>query len=331
MRSAVDAQAPLERGMSRFDLFALEVNAVLHCNLCCVGCSHASPVSEKAFSDPDQVGRDMAALASAVTVEQLRVLGGEPLLHPQLPELLRAIRGSGISGRIGVITNGTRLHLTSWEWLMHTDEVYVSCYPGANVRPEALAELEHRCRRLRKELVVRHYHSFRLVHPARPLGSAEAAAVFDTCQLAHSGSCHTVHAGHLYLCPPSAPPAVAAPDERCALTPVQGLRERLERFLARRQPLSACRECLGSVGVRIPHEQANALTWLKRSHRGEIDHDHLRAIRANQWEDPGCSDRELVIRGKRHPLTGWRWGWRRKVSRKVVKMRAGSSRLGTRS
>ena len=113
--------------MRRLELFALEVNAVLHCNLSCVGCSHASPVSERAFSDPAQVARDMVALATAVTAEEVRVLGGEPLLHPRLPEMLRAIGSSGISGRIRVITNGTRLHLRSWDWLTSTDEVYVSC------------------------------------------------------------------------------------------------------------------------------------------------------------------------------------------------------------
>ena len=48
--------------MSVLRLQALEVNAVHHCNLSCVGCSHASPVSPKRFAVPSEVYRDFAGL-----------------------------------------------------------------------------------------------------------------------------------------------------------------------------------------------------------------------------------------------------------------------------
>jgi GTP 3',8-cyclase len=292
---------------------ALELNAVLHCNLSCVGCSHGSPESPEGVMPPGDAYRDLRALADVVRVGEVRVVGGEPLLHPQLVEFLQAIQASGIRGRVRLITNGTRLHLTPWGWLQHVDEVSVSRYPNANIRPGALDELTDRCRRLRKRLVLNDYHSFRLMRPGRPLDKTETAAVFGTCQMAHTWVCHTVHDGFLYTCPQSAPltlGSVVHPEDRCALSPAAGLRDRLAALLGREEPLDACRECLGSVGNLIPHHQANAQAWRALSHRGEIDHSRLAALYRNPWAHDAYSQPTVLVRGHPH------WGaWRSRATR----------------
>ena len=182
-------------------LNALEINAVHHCNLTCIGCSHASPVSARGFADPDAVHRDLAGLASALRVDHVKVVGGEPLLHPDLAGLLKAIRGSGIGGRVRVATNGTVFARAGWDWLQHADDIHVSRYPGTQVREAEMAELVDRCRATDTELVVKTYERFRLVLPESPLKPDEAKEVFSTCQLAHGWSCHTVEDGYFYLCP----------------------------------------------------------------------------------------------------------------------------------
>jgi hypothetical protein len=57
---------------------ALEVNAVHHCNLACVCCSHASPVAPRQLADPVRTGHDLAGLAGVVAVDHIKVVGSEP-------------------------------------------------------------------------------------------------------------------------------------------------------------------------------------------------------------------------------------------------------------
>src|SRR5262245_36595574 len=89
---------------------AVEINATWHCNISCQWCSHASPIAPKKFADPQVVGTDLAVLANWMKVDHVRILGGEPLLHPHLVELLDAARRSGIAAKLRVLTNGLTLH-----------------------------------------------------------------------------------------------------------------------------------------------------------------------------------------------------------------------------
>lgn len=311
--------------MSRSPLHALEINAVLHCNLSCRGCSHASPTAARWFAEPAIVERDLHALSRVASPECVRVVGGEPLLHPDLPALLAAVRASGIRGRVRVVTNGTRLHLTPWEWIEHADEIHVSIYPGTAVRGPALAELEQRCRRGRKDLLVKRYHGFRLVHPIRPLEPDQAQAVFDTCQNVHAWSCHPVHDGALYMCPVTAPPYPPTEDGRLPLEPASTLRQRLEAFLERPNPLAACTNCLGTVGALVPHTQVPKGQWDSASAAGVIDEAQIAAIRADRFANIECSSVELKLQDSgrvaspRHPLLPrvTRWA-RRQVPRRAA-------------
>jgi hypothetical protein len=85
--------------------------------------------------------------------------------------------------------------------------------------------------------------------------------VYRSCQIAHSWYCQTFLDGFFYLC--SRPLFTAtylqmrgreAPDLRridgVALHEPD-LRDRLEAYLSRAEPLESCRHCLGTVGKRI--------------------------------------------------------------------------------
>jgi hypothetical protein len=269
----------------------IEINAVMHCNLACAGCSHASPVSPTWDADPETVLRDLASLRAVADVEEVRVVGGEPLLHPRFPELLNAIAAAELNAIIRVITNGTRLHRADWSWLEHADEVYVSVYPGAAVRPQAIDELRQRALATGTRVAVNHFRYFRPVLPHRPLTEDETGAVFETCQVAHAWSCHTVQEGYVYLCPMTvtAPGDLAARVSRCAIEPVATLPERLSVFLSRPTPLPECRNCLGTVGQLVPHGQTSRKSWLSLS-TSDIDWAHLERVRADPAAESGCVD-----------------------------------------
>src|SRR5882724_1840135 len=86
-----------------------EINVADHCNISCRGCSHLSPVSAESFADPEGVYRDLSRLAAHYVAHHVRLLGGEPLLHRGLVEVIAAVRASGISGRVRILTNGLLL------------------------------------------------------------------------------------------------------------------------------------------------------------------------------------------------------------------------------
>ena len=265
-----------------------------HCNLSCVACSHASPAAQQGVADPDTVERDLANLSTAVDVDLIRILGGEPLLHPDLATLIRAVRRSGLSGRVRVSTNGTRLHLTDFAWLELVDEVHISRYPGTRVDPARIEELTRRCRVLGKTLVLKDFQSFRHAQPPQPLTPAEAREVFDTCQQAHAWACHTVQDGYVHLCPVTADPSFTD-REACPIEPLDTLAARLTAFLHRPEPLRACSGCLGTVGALFQHQQANAKTWLPLTRSGSIDRGHLEAVRRDPLALNGCATSAVLV------------------------------------
>lgn len=98
------------RCMPRPEL-SFEVALAEHCDLNCAGCEHFSPLAEPEFADFEEVARDFARLSSLSRghVNQIRLLGGEPLLHPDLLKFLKMAREYFPDGDISIVTNGIKL------------------------------------------------------------------------------------------------------------------------------------------------------------------------------------------------------------------------------
>ena len=86
----------------------LEYHLVDHCNLNCAGCCHFSPlVSGPSFVSLDQMEQDFTLLQKFVNhIWRIRILGGEPLLHPQWKEHLALARRFWPLAEINLVTNG---------------------------------------------------------------------------------------------------------------------------------------------------------------------------------------------------------------------------------
>ncbi|MGI5150745.1 radical SAM protein [Plantactinospora sp. CA-294935] len=275
------------------NLLALELNAVTHCNLSCVACSHSSPVSAVSFARVATVLRDFSAFARVTTPRYVRVVGGEPLLHPDLTGVLAAIREAMPGATIRLYTNGTRIRSAPVGWLRLVDELLVSVYPRAAITDTQLRSLARLCADSDTTLLVERFFAFRASVPERRLTDAEARDVFETCQMAHAKSCHVVQDGHVYLCPPSAPSSIgehALPS--CPILPTETLGERLRAFLGRPAPIELCYSCLGTVGTRAAHTMAPRRDWAALSHHGRVDYPHLRTLRASPDSDNFCSTAE---------------------------------------
>lgn len=72
----------------------VEYNLVDQCNLNCKSCDHCSPIAEEFYISLEEFENDMKRLSEITNDNLLRVtlMGGEPLLHPRLCDLLKIAR-----------------------------------------------------------------------------------------------------------------------------------------------------------------------------------------------------------------------------------------------
>lgn len=91
-------------------LFPIEVHVVEHCNLNCRGCNHFSCIAEEGFLDLEAFEKDFGRLAEiSKKYFAIKILGGEPLLHPQITKFFDIARSHFPTTRIQITTNGILL------------------------------------------------------------------------------------------------------------------------------------------------------------------------------------------------------------------------------
>lgn len=181
-----------------------EVHLVEHCNLNCWGCSHFSPLAREAFTDLAAFERDMARLSHVfdAKAEFITLLGGEPLLHPQVDLFLRTVRQYFPNTTLNLVTNGlllprmkqefwdacrqsgARLKITrypvnaDWEGMLQIARSY-----GVNAEFYGGTDIEVK--------TFRH-------NPLDPSGRQNARWNFRHCQLANT--CIMLKKGRLFTC-----------------------------------------------------------------------------------------------------------------------------------
>lgn len=78
-----------------------------HCNLNCAGCNHLSNLAKPRFVDRDTLKRDMVQIHKVHgDVPRIGIMGGEPLLHPDIIEILKDARDVFPESRLLLSTNG---------------------------------------------------------------------------------------------------------------------------------------------------------------------------------------------------------------------------------
>ena len=261
---------------------AVEYSVVDHCNLRCAGCDHASPHLAKRLADPAAFAADMQALSRHLHVRVLRLLGGEPLLHPTLDAFVRDARTAGIADQIMLWTNGVLLHRAGLELLESFDIVRVSLYPNVQVRvdlAELARELQQRGKTRLLVVPVNRFQHQVLNDPIEDFNLVRR--IYVRCKDAHSLSCHTVFDGRYYKCAkaPVLEPRLAGcgvevsnrASDGVALHRNPLLGEDLARYLTSTEPLIACRWCLGTDGTTFEHYQLDARGMEQERCTGTVD------------------------------------------------------------
>ncbi len=248
--------------------YGLEFSAAEHCNLHCFGCSQSSPFLKPAYPDLDMLKQSLHFLSRILKPENFIVLGGEPLLNPQLNQILDIGRGSGMFDYIYVTTNGILLHRMEALFWELTDIISLSVYPGTkHILEPQIPTLKKIADKYDVALIVDCCDEFSHINLSGPLDDGELVQrIYNTCVL--SNYCHTLYDGRFYKCHP-----VACRDRFLAsfgvktnfgevdgvvITSVPDLYERVYEYLMDMKPLNGCTYCLGTCGRAFAHRLLRA-------------------------------------------------------------------------
>jgi organic radical activating enzyme len=93
------------------DLLKFEVHLADHCNLNCIGCNNFSPIAEPYLLDVESFRKDCERISKLAgrKIGDLFLLGGEPLLHPHINEILIIVGQSFDIYNASIVTNGILL------------------------------------------------------------------------------------------------------------------------------------------------------------------------------------------------------------------------------
>jgi sulfatase maturation enzyme AslB (radical SAM superfamily) len=119
-----------------FSQHSIDIHLTEHCNLNCAGCSNFSPLAKKEFVDVKIFERDLKRLSKLTNknVGRILLLGGEPLLHPEVVQLID-IAGKYFSKatKMILLTNGillTKQPQEFWECAKRNELfIRISHYP----------------------------------------------------------------------------------------------------------------------------------------------------------------------------------------------------------
>jgi len=288
---------------------ALIFDAVSHCNLRCYGCDHFCAFAPRGFASVESLRPDLALLSRYAHVGRFKIVGGEPLLHPRLLDLVRSVRESGLAEEVRIGTNGLLLARQPDAFWRDVDSVVVTVYPASASRLD-LALFRRRAERHGTDLVVIRRPLFREPVVDFPIEDARLVRRISTsCVMGRF--CHTLKNGRLFRCTVASCIDYYLNRLGYATTFVEtdGLRleergdmpARIRAYLRSDRPLGACQFCLGSVGPIVPYRQMTT---------EEID----RPARTRRAED--LVDRTLL----RRRLCFWRlWGRLRYVPRPLAR------------
>ena len=112
----------------------LETHIVDHCNLNCTYCCHYCNVTNENYIKFDNFRNDMKELSKKFDIKLIRLMGGEPLLHPEIAEFLYITREYFPNSEIMLVTNGILLAEATEEFWKAVRETHIkidmSKYPG---------------------------------------------------------------------------------------------------------------------------------------------------------------------------------------------------------
>jgi uncharacterized radical SAM superfamily Fe-S cluster-containing enzyme len=240
---------------------SFEIHVAEHCNLKCRDCCNISPFNAKKFISTEEVQEICEFVKSQFRPDVFKIAGGEPTLHPQLDEILKIVKGSGAASVVRVISNGLLLHRMSEVFWQNIDQLTISNYISAPVKPRLLEEIRQKARLYEVVLNIKYVDQFNEIFVDDAIEDQERIKeIYDDCWMRHR--CLIIRNGRFYKCTRAAymdeflqikgkPAAVghssySAEDGLTLNDP--DFRSKALAYLNTDKPLHSCEYCLGVSG-----------------------------------------------------------------------------------
>lgn len=185
------------KSKEKIKLKYIEIQIVDHCNLNCSGCTHFSNIAEPYYITVEDYEKYVAEISQKFNIGIIRIIGGEPLLHPQITDIIKITRKYLQKSAISIVTNGILLSGrpdTFWKTIKDNNIIFdVSVYPvNENIYKKSF-EL------LKKYNIEFHYKktdfflSFLNIN-----GNYNKKSAFKNCPVK---KCTILYKGYIYHCP----------------------------------------------------------------------------------------------------------------------------------
>jgi organic radical activating enzyme len=182
--------------------FPVEVHVTEHCNLNCKGCNHFSCIAGEGYLEPEQFERDFRRLAElSKRYFAIKILGGEPLLHPRITEFFDITRKYFPSTPIQITTNGILLP-------EQTETFWQNCNKNNIIVSISQYPIKLNKKEIKK---IAKMHGVKIVYngtttenrmcklPLDLTGSQDMKKSFQKCAISW-GCCVTLREGRIYNC-----------------------------------------------------------------------------------------------------------------------------------
>jgi len=248
----------------------LETNITTACQNRCWGCNHFVPLQVPTYANPSDIESDLAKLATVARAERYALVGGKPLLHPQIVDIIRTARRSGISPVIEVITNGILLKRMPTEFWSEIDHLLVSVYPG-KLGPDMMGWVSDKCAMHEVKLQIRDVVSDPFIAPLyRQKATREQAhARYRQCwYVTGVWYCHTLDDGYFFRCSimPFIPEMILGLPEGTDGLPLDGITEdKLVAYLNQKETPQSCCVCGSHDAPRQEWHEVTRDRWLEES------------------------------------------------------------------
>jgi organic radical activating enzyme len=240
----------------------LETNITTACQLSCRDCNHFIPIQKASFIEVEQLEKDLNKLAKITKAQAYALIGGEPLIHPDIVELLYVSRASGISDCIEVWTNGLLIKRMPDEFWMGLDKLVLSIYPG---KEQHRKYIEDKCAEYSVDLEVKDGLPFTAVLHKSP-DRERAKVKWARCW--YRNNLFVVDNGYLYRCctSPFIPKLILGLPEGVDGIALEELTEdSLRNFVNRKEPMQSCSICGGHDGPRREWKEVDQKTWREQT------------------------------------------------------------------
>lgn len=180
----------------KLTLQSLQVPMVNHCINHCVACASFSPISPKGFLDKDIIRRDILDMKEVFDIDIFYLFGGEPLLHPDLIEIMDIVKESKIAKTLSILTNGQLLLTMKKDFWDKIDCINLARYPE-KISERDYVKIIKKCQDLNKQFIPVEV-CFSKIGSFKRADDIKTQKIFDGCY--SGGWCITFYDGWLYLC-----------------------------------------------------------------------------------------------------------------------------------